>query len=915
MSDNSADMSAGAEAAALERVTDQVLAMKQAGDLEKLVEAIWRVLQEQRFDFVSCGLSLIDRDHGRITVYSYWDKTFFESAGLQPEDARAAGEDLLLFVTHASMAETPSWMSAGIRAWRDQQIEGHVLEPKERDELIQLARTRFDTSTDVSSYPVRYHLHVPCPNGVFTLRTASSDAEPFGPAQIQLLQRLVERISVGYSRYREFRQVEHERAAQQLRAEVQGMTASRDILDVMLTLRNRLLEAGVGHDYLSVSVRDPDRECVRLYRIHADNWRNAACLFPALRKLRSTDALDLLYDELPLGAWDENRTEEAGFLRVVGDSLIPYWERMSRIWNVDKWPEYMMLPFSGMMAPFPGGRINVCQFQDATPESLVDFTPEQLDILELFAEAFGLGMARFADFQRLEQRNRELEIEDAVEQVQNAVLRMEKMQDLVTVIFLLTDQIGSLGLGYDNCTISVVDREANRVHIYSAPHETFNEDWARVTGVGPSRVSEPEALDGLGSVQGPLFVQGIPGAESRIFQYSSAPLDAYHGKIQEIRETAIISRTEAEAAALIPEYKARWGLDDFPLSLCPRSIMRSPFTNGTLALSHRSPDLYGAADAHIIERFADAFSLGYARYLDFQHLAQTNQALSDANNELFRVNRSLQQANEQLESANREIQEANSERDRAREQLVRELEEELQVAHDLQMGLMPTESPDIEGLDIAGRCLTANHVGGDCFQYFQRDGVLLVCLADVTGHAMEAAIPVVMFDGILKSQIELGDSLEQLFGRLNRTLCDTLDSRTFVCFTMAEIDLVSRRLHLANGGCPYTYHFRAASGDVAELQVDAYPLGVRANSVYASVEVSLEPGDYLVFCSDGIIEAENRSGELFGFERTADAIRNGCRQGVSSEALVQQVIAAAKGFAGETAQGDDQTIVAVRVER
>ncbi|MBT7915742.1 SpoIIE family protein phosphatase, partial [Candidatus Bathyarchaeota archaeon] len=120
--------------------------------------------------------------------------------------------------------------------------------------------------------------------------------------------------------------------------------------------------------------------------------------------------------------------------------------------------------------------------------------------------------------------------------------------------------------------------------------------------------------------------------------------------------------------------------------------------------------------------------------------------------------------------------------------LMQELEDELQTAHDLQMGLMPTSSPQIAGFDIAGRCLTANHVGGDYFQYFQEDDRFLVCLADVTGHAMEAAIPALVFDGILRTEMHEFQTPGQLFTRLNQTLCKTLETRTFVCFCAVEID-------------------------------------------------------------------------------------------------------------------------------
>ena len=268
----------------------------------------------------------------------------------------------------------------------------------------------------------------------------------------------------------------------------------------------------------------------------------------------------------------------------------------------------------------------------------------------------------------------------------------------------------------------------------------------------------------------------------------------------------------------------------------------------------------------------------------------------------------VRERTKELEETHRQLVEAQT-------QLIAELEEELQTAHDMQMGLMPTESPQISGFDISGRCLPANHVGGDFFQYFPiSDNRLAISLADVTGHAMEAAVPVMMFSGILDNQMEAGDSLEDLFAKLNRSLHRNLNSRTFVCFTMVELDTSTRQFRISNGGCPYPYHFQASTSEVAELQVDAYPLGVRAESTYPVIEAQLEPEDRVVFCSDGIIEAENSSGEIFGFDRTAETIRKGCQEGLSASALLDRIIGEVKEFAGDAPQGDDQTVVVLAVE-
>lgn len=242
------------------------------------------------------------------------------------------------------------------------------------------------------------------------------------------------------------------------------------------------------------------------------------------------------------------------------------------------------------------------------------------------------------------------------------------------------------------------------------------------------------------------------------------------------------------------------------------------------------------------------------------------------------------------------------------------VEQELQTAHDLQMNLMPKESPKVPGFDIAGKCLPANHVCGDFYQYFDRQGKWSIGLADITGHAMEAAIPAVMFDGILKTEIRNDHSLKNLYGNLNQTLSEILDRHTFVCFTMGELDPATRKIQLSNGGCPYPYHFRMTSGEVSEIQLDAYPLGVRSDTQYQVQELQLEPGDRIVFCSDGIIEAENQSGELFGFDRTAETVRKGCSQDLSAPQLLDYLISEVKSFTGGTPQGDDQTIVVLQVE-
>ncbi len=266
-----------------------------------------------------------------------------------------------------------------------------------------------------------------------------------------------------------------------------------------------------------------------------------------------------------------------------------------------------------------------------------------------------------------------------------------------------------------------------------------------------------------------------------------------------------------------------------------------------------------------------------------------------------------------VELRTRELEETHAKLEAAQADLIRELESELEKASRLQMGLMPTEAPKAAPLEICGLCIPANHVGGDFYQYYSSEGHLSVCLADVSGKAMDAAIPVVMFSGILNSQMEDDRPINERFERLNRSLHRSLDTRTFICFEMAKFDAVGRTVHYANAGCPYPYWYRADEDSIHEIVSDSYPLGVRADQTYETIELDLSTGDTVVFCSDGIVEETNAQGEQFGYDRTEQIVLDACREGLSADRVADRILSTVESFRNGQNQMDDMTCIVLRL--
>ena len=240
--------------------------------------------------------------------------------------------------------------------------------------------------------------------------------------------------------------------------------------------------------------------------------------------------------------------------------------------------------------------------------------------------------------------------------------------------------------------------------------------------------------------------------------------------------------------------------------------------------------------------------------------------------------------------------------------------QEIQTAQSMQMGLLP-EPLDITGLDLAGRCLAANRVGGDYYNYLWMDAdqrKLAIVIADVAGHDMSAAIPAVMFSGMLEFAVKEGEPGAML-SALNLSLCQQPKRTPFITCCVAVIDLDEKQMQWSKAGHPDIYHYQKDTDTVNELVAENYPLGVSQKANYTDETVTLSEGDLLIFYTDGLPEATNTSGRVYGYNRLERSLRRVAQSNLSSTESIDQMIDDVRGFIENTEPEDDITVVVAKV--
>ena len=200
-------------------------------------------------------------------------------------------------------------------------------------------------------------------------------------------------------------------------------------------------------------------------------------------------------------------------------------------------------------------------------------------------------------------------------------------------------------------------------------------------------------------------------------------------------------------------------------------------------------------------------------------------------------------------------------------------EAELAQAHEIQRHLMPRETPQIAGLQIACAWQPAKSVSGDYFDVLQLgEGRLGLCIADVSGKGITAALLMANLQASVKAFAPQAESPAALCAKLNSVLCDAVAPGEFVTLFYGVIDTKQRRLQYENAGhcLPLLVH---ADGSILMPASYSGVLGLFSHWTYQNSEVQLQSGDCLVLTTDGVLEAANRDEEEFGYQRLIDVVQ------------------------------------------
>jgi serine phosphatase RsbU (regulator of sigma subunit)/CBS domain-containing protein len=269
------------------------------------------------------------------------------------------------------------------------------------------------------------------------------------------------------------------------------------------------------------------------------------------------------------------------------------------------------------------------------------------------------------------------------------------------------------------------------------------------------------------------------------------------------------------------------------------------------------------------------------------------------------IDRRADYLNQQVDERTRALKQAND------QLMARDVEVlyNLRAAGRLQMKLLPQSPPAWPEFHWAVHFAPLDHLGGDYYDFAEpTPDHLGFLIADASGHSVPAAMVAVLTRFAFADVSRRTTSPGAVLAALNQRLQGITEER-FVTAFYGVFDRRSRVLRYANAGHPHPLLLQAAAGTVKPLAAQGFLLGIVPDEVYAEKEVTLAPGDAICFFTDGLVEARNEIGELFGEQRLTDCLR----AGEADTHLLARVLDAQRQFCSGVPLGDDLTVAVCRL--
>ncbi|MGB7985937.1 MAG: SpoIIE family protein phosphatase, partial [Terracidiphilus sp.] len=239
-----------------------------------------------------------------------------------------------------------------------------------------------------------------------------------------------------------------------------------------------------------------------------------------------------------------------------------------------------------------------------------------------------------------------------------------------------------------------------------------------------------------------------------------------------------------------------------------------------------------------------------------------------------------------------------------------QLERDITMAREVQLRLLPPLAPELPNAEMAVRFLPARTIGGDLYDFIEYNaGLMAIVLGDVSGKAAPAALFAALVSGIMRSAAQQRPEPARMLGLLNDAIQERKLESQYVTMLFALWNDDSRTLQVANSGAVQPILCRA--GQSSTILAEGFPLGLFPDVVYDELSVATEPGDAIVFVSDGILDAVNAQGEMYGSERLEELL---CNRGEhSAEEIADAILSDVGRFQGDEDRFDDETIIVLKV--